>query len=112
MVKLIPGERICILVNGEPVDTVVDDRGTQRFIENEVTVWLFETGQLDLAALYYAFSQGVISLESYMEFYMSLGYTLGGFEEIFGEGSGVADITGYPCEILNPAWGREEVTVH
>ena len=45
-----------------------------------------------------------------MEFYMSLGYTICGFEEIFGEGSGIADETGEACEILNPVWERE--TVH
>lgn len=111
--KLTPGERICVLVNGQPVDTIVDDNGTQRFIENEVVGWLFDSGQLDMEKMFLAFSRGhQFSLDSYMEFYMSLGYTLGGFEEVFGEGSTIAEQTGQPVEILNPVWEREVKTFH
>ena len=107
-----PGDRIVILVNGEPVETVIDNHGTQRFIENEAVAWLLDTGQIDLNRMFLAFHRGHFSLEAYMEFYMSLGYTVCGFEEIFGEGSGVADKTGQVVEILNPIWDREVVTVH
>ena len=110
--KLTPGEHICVLVDGQPVETVIDKHGAQRFMENEVVVWLLDTGQLDLNKMAMAFHEGHFSLGAYMEFYMSIGYTVCGFEEIFGEGSGVADTTGQAVEILNPVWDRENVTVH
>lgn len=110
--KLTPGEQIVILVDGQPVETVIDEHGTQRFIENGVVSWLFDNGKLDLNSMGLAFSRGDFSLDAYMEFYMSLGYTVCGFQAIFGEHSDVADQTGQPVEILNPVWESEVVTIH
>lgn len=110
--KLTPGDIICILVNGQPVDTEVDDHGVQRFIVNEVTDWLVDSGQIDLNDMKQAFFRGSFSLGSYLEFYMSLGYPICGLEEVFGEGSEVADHCGQVVEILNSIWGNEEETIH
>lgn len=110
--KLTPGDRVNILVNGEPVTTIIDDNGTQRFIENGVVRWLVDANVISLNDMCLAYHKDQFNLDDYMEFYMSLGYSVCGFEEIFGEGSGVADRSGAPVDILNPVWEREIETVH
>jgi len=107
-----PGDQICILVDGQPVNTIIDDHGVQRFVENEVVCWLLNTHQIDLNSVCLNFLRGKFSLEDYMEFYMSLGYSVSGFEEVFGASSSVADNTGKAVEILNPLWESGNKTVH
>ncbi len=107
-----PGDQIIILVNGYPVDTIIDQHGVQRFIENGVIAWLLESGPLDLNAMRLAYYEDKFSLNDYMEFYMGIGYSVCGFLEVFGEGSGIADHCGAPVDILNPVWEREVETIH
>lgn len=113
--KRTPGDYICILVDGTPVETVIDNNGTQRFVANEVITWLFETGQLDINRLwrdFYTNPDCGITNEHMIEFYMGLGYTVGGFDEVFGSSSSWHDNGREPVEILNPVWEREVETVH
>jgi hypothetical protein len=110
--KLNPGDRINILLNGDPIITEIDKDGVQRFVANEVVDWLFSTGQISMHDMCLAFHKGQFDLYSYQEFYMSLGYSVCGFMEFFGPGSGIADHTGEPAEILNPVWEKEEEVFH
>lgn len=97
-----PVTDIIILVNGQPVGTFIDEHGVQRFIPNGVITYMFENDQLDLNALCLAFHRDEFSLEDYQDFYQSIGYSVQGFLEVFGEGSAIADETDEPCVILNP----------
>lgn len=113
--KLTPGDRICILLDGAPVDTEIDDHGTQRFIQNDVIDWLIRSGQIDLNKLwvdYYTNTDCTISREALMEFYQAIGYSVCGFDEVFGPSSSFVDNGNVPCEILNPVWEQELVTEH
>lgn len=101
-------ESITILVNGEPKATYLDEHGVQRFVPGGVIVFLFENNQIDMNRLFLAFMADEFTLEDYQEFYQDLGFSVCGFEEVFGEGSGVADETGEPVVILNPLEGQGE----
>lgn len=99
-------ENITILVDGEPKATYIDKHGVQRFVPSEVLVFLWENDQVDLNQLFRAFMKGDFTLEAYQEFYQDIGFSVGGFEEVFGAGSGIANETGNPCIILNPLEGH------
>ena len=103
-----PGERINILVDGEPVLTEIDENGVQRFIKNEVIEYLVNSGSIDLHKLYVYFLQNNLDEDSYIEFYMSLGVSVSNFEEKFGVGSSWEDNGKEPVEILNPLWLEDE----
>jgi len=99
-------ETITILLNGVAIDTYIDDNGVQRFIPNAALNFMFENDQLDMNQLFAAFTAGEFTLDAYQEFYCMMGFSVGGFEEVFGEGSGIASETGQPCVILNPLEGH------
>ena len=96
---------ITILVNGDAVETYIDEYGVQRFIPCGVVDYMFLNDQIDMNQLFKAFMADEFTLEEYQSFYQDLGFSVGGFEEVFGAGSGVADETGEPCVILNPLEG-------
>ncbi len=113
--KVEPGDHINILVDGQPVTTEIDEHGTQRFLQNDVVCWLFSSGQISMHQLwidFYTNSEAEITDGAMMEFYMSLGYTVGGFDEMFGEGSSWESNGKDPIEILNPCWELDKETVH
>jgi len=99
-------ETITVLVNGEPKATYLDEHGVQRFVPGEVVQYMFGNDQIGMNQLFTAFMNEEFTLEAYQEFYQDLGFSLGGFEEVFGAGSGIADETGEPCIILNPIEGH------
>lgn len=99
-------ESITILVNGEPKATYIDEYGVQRFVPGAVIVFLFENDQVNMNELFKAFMNDEFTLEDYQEFYQDLGFSVGGFEEVFGDGSGIANVTGEPVVILNPLEGH------
>jgi hypothetical protein len=110
-----PGDRICILVDGSPAETEIDPHGVQRFVQNDAVDWLIRSGQIDLNQLwmdFYTNSDCAITRESMIEFYMSIGYSVCGFDEVFGPSSSFHDNGNEPVEILNPVWEREVVTEH
>jgi len=99
-------ETITILLNGVAIDTFIDDHGVQRFIPNAVLHHLWENDQVNMNQLFKAFTAGEFTLDAYQEFYCMMGFSVGGFEEVFGAGSGIANETGDPCIILNPLEGH------
>jgi len=97
---------VTILVDGEPIETYIDEHDVQRFIPCGVLTFLWENDQIDMNQLFTAFMADEFTLEEYQSFYQDLGFSVGGFEEVFGEGSGIADETGEPAVILNPYEGH------
>lgn len=64
---------------------VVDDNGVYRYKANGVTNWLYENKCIDLNKVWLAYGRCMFSLEDFMQFYRDLGYSLGGFEELFAK---------------------------
>ena len=99
------GDHIAILVDGSPVETVIDELGTQRFLQNSVIDWLFKSGQLDINRLwvdFYITPECEVTRNGLIEIYQALGYSVCGFEEVWGFGSSYHSNTGDYVEILNP----------
>lgn len=77
-----------ILALAPPHPIIEDEDGILRWSGNRLIRWLpgGERG-LDLGKMAAAYAAGAFSLSEYMAFYQGLGYSLCGFEEIFGERS-------------------------
>lgn len=81
---------------------IEDDAGTLRFKPNMLVVGLYH--EKGMEAIFDDFEQGGCTVEELIKFYMSIGYALGGFEELFDkeasafitfsdkDGSAVADL--------------------
>lgn len=96
------GEIIKIKVNGLSYDTVVANN-VQRFPVNQLIRHLVDTKQVDLNNLCIDYQKGKFTLEEYQQFYMGMGYSVCGFEEIFGVNSGFLAKKD-KAEIENPLW--------
>lgn len=99
-----PGEYIMILVDNMPVLTQIDEHGVQRFRKNSVIRHLVDSGMVDLNTLVLDFIAGKFSGVDYQEFYQGLGYSVCGFDELFGPGSAWVDNGNPPVKIFNPLW--------
>lgn len=97
-------EVIWILIDKKPVKTYIDSFGTQRFFANEVVRHLIDSESISLNDLRMDLHHKKFSLQAYKDFYISMGYSVGGFDEIFGASSGVSEETGHVTEIFNPLW--------
>ncbi len=75
------GFRFTAELGGHPI--VRDADGTLRFKANPLVRWLCD--QIDLNKMWLAFGQGAFSETAFMQFYRDIGYSLGGFEEVWGE---------------------------
>lgn len=64
---------------------VEDEEAVYRYKPNGVIVWLFNQGLIEMNKIWSAHVNGAFSIEDLMQFYRELGYSLGGFEEIFSE---------------------------
>ncbi len=60
-------------------------RGVLRFKTNGIIRWLVDSGHVSLNNLSVDVDGGRFTIDDHMEFYQGLGYSLGGFLEIFGE---------------------------
>ena len=90
-----PGYKIMITIGGKPIETTIDQHGTQRLPNNPVYSALFDSGALDLNRLAVAYHQDKISLEHYLDYYLNIGYSVCGFAEL----SSFEHL-----EIVNPLW--------
>jgi hypothetical protein len=74
------------LISDHPV--VVHDNpddGRLFYKANTVMKWLRIQHKIDLNALWEAFHAGFVKEADLMQFYRDIGYSLGGFDELFGE---------------------------
>ncbi|MEE8494586.1 MAG: hypothetical protein V3S25_11125 [Nitrospirales bacterium] len=104
IVALYEGDEIVILVGGHPVLTVIDEHGVQRFVPNSAIDHLFREGRLDMHQLTIDFYKGSFHRDGFIDLYMDLGYSVGGFNEVWGPSSSYFDNTGEYVEIVNPVW--------
>jgi hypothetical protein len=92
-----PGDVIKVKVGGVEYETVIDDRGVQRFRRNELFCHLHDSGKVDLNKLAIDYHNGKFGKREYAEFNMGLGYSVCGF----------ADLSSFQdWEIENPVWGE------
>lgn len=95
---------IVVKINGKDYDTKIDPDGVQRFVGDTLVKYLRLCQYIDLNLMYKDFYSGKIALEDYQRFYIMIGYSVAGFDEIFGV-SGLRNFEEYGlAEIENPLW--------
>ncbi len=104
-----PGDIITITVDGRPYETYIDDSGVQRFRKDSTNIlwdrWEGDEydregrGTEDLNALCIAYHDKEFDQRIYMEFNMSLGYSVCGFCDL----SSFNDL-----RLVNPLWDETE----
>lgn len=90
-----PGDRITVLVGGQPYETVIDERGTQRFVENPSNALVCRLRNrtdgrparpgadvADLNEMSMRYRRGEFTQREYAEMNMALGYSVDGFYEL------------------------------
>ncbi len=75
-------EKITVKINGIEYQTIVEDR-VQRFVKDHILYYLYEKGHINLNQMAKDYQLGCFSLEDYHRFYAGIGYSVGGFEEVF-----------------------------
>jgi len=65
------------------IENIVEIDRAWRFQESTLINHLWKTGQINLDVLWVDFHSGFFNIEDLMKFYMELGYSLGGFAEVF-----------------------------
>ena len=102
------GDIITITVDGRPYETYIDDHGTQRFrIDSTHPLWDRYCGDIDnpgkgiedLNQLCIAYLRNQFDQRTYMEFNMSLGYSVCGFCELSHFDH---------VRLVNPIWDESE----
>lgn len=91
--KYQPGDRVKIKINGEEIETLIDDNGTQRLPCNEQLVafmsrqynWLSQMRQIVF-----------MPKKACRKIYQNVGYSVSGYAEIFPKD-----------EIENPVWDKK-----
>lgn len=86
-----------VKINGKEFNTIIDSDKVQRFPTDSLIRHLVDTKQVDLNGLSIDYQKGKFTLEEYQAFYMGMGYSLCGFEEVFGQGN-------IKLKIKNPLW--------
>ena len=103
------GDVITVTVDGRPYETYIDEHGTQRFrVDPTHPLWdrwcgdendRRGRGTEDLNKLSIAYHHGEFDQRTYMEFNMSLGYSVGGFCELHNF---------FDLRLVNPLWDQSE----
>ena len=96
---------IIVTVNGRKYITIIDENNVQRFPTNALIRHLVSSKQVDTNTLCVDFQKGKFTLEEYQEFYMGMGYSVCGFDEIFGLNSFLTEED--KAVIENPLWNTE-----
>ena|SRR3989344_2408868 len=73
-----PGDIIIVKVGNKPYETVIDDKGVQRFKVNKLFRHLNDVMRVDLNKLSIYYQRGLFTQEEYLHFYMGLGYSVSG----------------------------------
>lgn len=64
---------------------VKDEEGTLRYQENTLITWLHDIYHIDMNNLWVAYRRKVFTRDEFMQFYRDIGYSLSGFEEVWGD---------------------------
>ena len=111
-----PGDLFTVMIDSRPYETYIDENSTQRFREDPThPLWdrwcgdkasnnrgRFGRGTEDLNALCVAYSRGEFDQHTYMEFNISIGYSVSGFSELHNF---------WDLDLMNPLWGDPELIV-
>lgn len=92
-----PGDKIFVWIGKRMIETTIDEHGTQRLPSNPVYRELYDCGLFDLNEMAIAYQSGLLSFESYFEFYLHIGYSVCSFAEL----SPFEHL-----EIVNPMWEK------
>lgn len=76
-------ERFQFTVNLTDHPIVKDPEGVLRFQESPIVKWLRD--QVSVNDMWRECGRGTFSTDELMQFYRDIGYSLGGFEEVWGE---------------------------
>lgn len=90
-------DTIKVEIGGKKYDTYIDENGVQRFEENPLLRKLVNLGKISLNDLAVEYEQGEFTQREYLEFYMSIGYSVDGIAEL----SMFKDL-----RIKNPIWDK------
>lgn len=71
-----------VKVGGIEYPTVIDERGTQRFIGNKLLRHLVDSGQVNMNKLSIDYQHDKFSQREYAEFVMGLSWSVSGFADI------------------------------
>ena len=103
------GDIITITVDGRTYDTYIDEDGVQRFRTDPTHLlwdrWKGDEGERrgrgteDLNTLAIAYANKEFDQRTFMEFNMSLGYSVSGFCELHNF---------FDLNVVNPIWGESE----
>lgn len=96
---------IIVTVNGKEYTTIIDKNNVQRFHTNALIRHLVSSKQVDLNTLCIDLQKGKFTLNEYQQFYMGMGYSVCGFDEIFGLNSLLTEED--KAIIENPLWNTE-----
>lgn len=77
-----PGQEVIVKIAGKEYKTVIDERGVQRFSKDPLLYHLVDSRMIDLNKLCIAYQEGKFSQEDYLRFYMSIGYSVDGFQDL------------------------------
>ena len=98
-----PGDKITIKINGIEFETFIDDDNVQRFPSKNFARYIGDN--INLNKLWKDFwEKKLFSLDELQQFYRDMGYSVGGFDEVFGI-SGTRNFKGKgEVKIENPLW--------
>ena len=94
------GQIIEIKIDGKKYQTYIED-GQQFFVPNKLMDFVMNN-MIDMSRLRHAFEQKEFSLEEYRNFHIEIGYSVTGFDTLFGLNSGLEDDK--KVKIENPLW--------
>lgn len=69
-----------VLISDHPI--IEDKNGIFRYKAKPMMIWLCD--QIDLNVMWRQFQYGTFSRDEFMQFYRDIGYSLCGFEEVWG----------------------------
>lgn len=96
------GTIITITVDRRKRKTIIDSDRVQRFVSNKLITHLVASQQINLNRLNDDFEKGLFELSEIKNFYMDRGYSVIGFEEIFGINGNLP--VKLQAKINNPLW--------
>lgn len=80
-----PGQKITIKINGKPVETFIDEEGTQRFRNNKIIGYVLRCDKkfFSFEKMWNMANAGLFDSNDLRLIYQNNGYDMCGYEELF-----------------------------
>lgn len=101
--ELVKDGIVVVKINGKKYETIVTEEGVQYFPTNKLIRYLVDSKQVSLQGLWDGFENGTYSMMELVEFYIGMGYTVLGLDELFGDSS-INIEEDKQIKIENPLW--------